>query len=472
MANLKTQTITELSAIDILKGIDKKDFKVSEVVEAHISKIEEVNPSLNAMAVPLYEQAREKAKELDNKKSKDKKLTLLGLPVTIKDHVQVKGGVSTFGLKGLAGNVNQTSSTIVQRLENAGAIVLGVSNMAEFGGAYETDNLIYGRTNNPYDLNRSPGGSSGGESALVAAQGSPLGIGTDAGGSIRVPAHYTGIVGIKPTRGRVPLTGILPETNGMISFMAYVSPMARYVDDVEWVYHQLIGSDGIDPRSVSCPLESSKKIDVKKLKVAYYTGFEGIAEIDEDTLKTMNNVMVALKKDTHSTEEINPIFLEKAFSTWFTLFAGGGGSMPTKFALKQFFNTTEYGVVLQKLFTTMDKPENIVSLGDFQMFLMQWDIITKQVMGVFQNADVIISPVSTTAAPLHGNTYDKMPDFAYTQLHNLSGLPTLVVRCGTSKEGLPIGVQITANNFREDICFAVGKHLENIFGGYKAPKQS
>ncbi len=467
---MKTQTITELSAVDILKGIKKNEFKISEVVEAHISKIEEINPDLNAIAVPLYEQAKEKAQKLDNQKTQNKKMPLLGLPVTIKDHVQVKGAISTFGLKGLEGNINQNNATVVQRLEDAGAIVLGVSNMAEFGGAYETNNLIYGRTNNPYDLNRTSGGSSGGESALIAAQGSPLGIGTDAGGSIRVPAHYTGIVGIKPTRGRVPLTGILPETNGMISFLAYISPMARYVDDVEFVYHQLIGNDKQDPRSITYPLESSQKIDIKNLKIAYYTGLEGIAQIDSDTSTTINNVITALKKDTHSVEEINPIFLEKAFSTWFTLFTGGAGSGSTKFALEQFFNTKEYGVVLQNLLATMDKPENIASLNDFHMFLMQWDIIAKQMNRVFQSADIIISPVSTTAAPLHGATYDKMSDFVYTQLHNLSGLPTLVVRCGTSKEGLPIGVQITANMYREDICFAVGKHLETIFGGYKAPK--
>lgn len=467
---MKKDTITELSASDILKGIKKNKFKIVEVVEAHISKIEEVNPTLNAMAAPLYEQALEKAKELDKKKGKDQKQPLFGLPITVKDHVQVKGGTATFGLKGLAGNVSQVTSTIVQRLENAGAIILGSSNMAEFGGAYETDNLIYGKTNNPYDVARTPGGSSGGESALLAAQASPLGIGTDAGGSIRVPSHYTGIVGIKPTRGRVPLTGILPETNGMLSFLAYVSPMARYVEDVELAFHQVIGSDGQDPRSITYPLQYSNKVDVKKLKIAYYTGFEGIVEIDEDTSKTVTKVVDELQKDTHSVEEINPIFLEKAYSTWFALFSGGGGSMPTKFALEQFFNTTEYGIVLQKLFAEMDKPQNIISLNDFQLFLMQWDIISKQLNGVFQKADVIISPVTKSAAPLHGATYDSISDFVYTQIHNLSGLPTLVVRCGTSKEGLPIGVQITANKFREDICFAVGKHLEKIFGGYKAPQ--
>lgn len=460
--------ITDLSATDLIKGIKTNKFTISEVVEAHISKIEEVNPKLNAMAVPLFEKAREKAKELEKGKS-NKKSPLLGLPITVKDHVQVKGGISTFGLKGLAGNINQQNSTIVQRLEDAGVIVLGVSNMAEFGGAYETDNLIYGRTNNPYDTARTSGGSSGGESALIAAKASPLGIGTDAGGSIRVPSHYTGIAGIKPTRGRVPLTGILPETNGMISFLAYTSPMARYVEDVELVYHQIIGSDGHDPRAIDYPLELSQKVDVKKLRIAYYTGFEGIAEIDEDTSKTIQDVVTTLKKDAHSVEEISPVFLEKAFITWFTLFAGGGGSMPTKFALENFFNTKEYGIVLEKLFAQMDAPQNIFSLNDYQMFLMQWDIITKQLGGVFQTADVIISPVTTSAAPLHGTTYDKMSDFAYTQLHNLSGLPTLVVRCGTSKEGLPIGVQITANRFREDICFAVGKHLENVLGGYEAP---
>ena len=230
----------------------------------------------------------------------------------------------------------------------------------------------------------------------------------------------------------------MPETNGMISFLAYVSPMARYVDDVELAYHQIIGNDGQDPRSISYPLASSKKIDVKNLKVAYYTGYEGIPEIDSDTSKTIENVIATLRKDTQGVEEINPIFLEKAFSTWFTLFSGGGGSMPTKFALEQFFNTKEYGIILQKLFEEMDKPENIVSLNDYQMVLMQWDIITKQLGGVFQNADVIISPVTKSAAPLHGTTYDRISDFAYTQIHNLSGLPTLVVRCGTSKEGLTI----------------------------------
>ena len=467
---MKTQTMTALYATDIIEGIKKNEFTISEVVEAHIAQIESINPTLNAMAMPLYEQARTRAKELDNKKAQHKNLPLLGLPVTVKDHIQVKGGVSTFGLKGLAGNVNQQNSTIVQRLEGAGAIILGMSNMAEFGGAYETENLIYGRTNNPYNINHTSGGSSGGESALIAAQGSPLGIGTDAGGSIRVPSHYTGIVGIKPTRGRVPLTGILPETNGMISFLAYASPMGRSVEDVELAYHQLIGNDGKDPRSITYPLESTKKINVKHLKIAYYTGFEGIAEIDTDTSKTLENVISSLRKDTQSVKEIHPIFLERAFFTWFTLFGGGGGSLPTKFALEQFFNTKEYGIVLQKLFKEMDKPENIVSLNDYQMCLMQWDIITKQLGSVFQNADVIISPVTTSAAPLHGTSYDRMQDFVYTQVHNLSGLPTLVVRCGTSKEGLPIGVQITANMFREDICFAVGKYLENIFGGYKAPK--
>lgn len=463
--------ITELSVIDILEGIQKNKFKVSDVIEAHISKIEEVNPALNAMAAPLYEKARERAKELDNKKGKDRKLPLFGLPITLKDHVQIKGGIATFGLKGLEGNVSQISTTIAKRLEEAGAIILGSTNMAEFGGGYETDNLIYGRTNNPYDVSRTPGGSSGGESALIAAQASAVGIGTDAGGSIRVPAHYTGIVGIKPTRGRVPLTGILPSTDGILSFLAYASPMARYVDDVEVVFEQIIGNDGKDPRSITYPLESSKKVNIKKLKVAYYTGFEGIAKVDSDTLATVTNVVEALKKDTYSVEEISPDFLQNAYSTWFILFGGGAGSLPTKFALEQFFNTTQYGIILKTLFAELDKPQNIVSLLDYQGFLRLWDAITKQLIGVFQTADVIISPVSISAAPLHGATYkSSISDFIYTQIHNLSGLPTLTVRCGTSSEGLPIGVQITANMFREDICFAVGKHLEKVFGGYKAPQ--
>lgn len=461
--------LTELSVKNLLKRIKTNEYSIADVVEAHIAKIEALNSSLNAMAYPLYEKARKRAEELDKTKNKKLQQPLLGLPITVKDHVQVKGGVSTFGLKGMAGFKSQANSTIVERLEQAGAIVLGMTNMAEFGAAYETENLIYGRTNNPYDLERTPGGSSGGESALIAAQASPLGIGTDAGGSIRVPAHYTGIVGIKPSRGRVPLTGILPETNGLISFLAYVSPLGRYVEDVELAFHQVIGDDGKDPRVVSQPLEPSSEIRTKELNIAYYTGFEGISEIDQDTLQTIQNVVDSLKKDTKKVEEINPIFLEKAHHTWFALFGGGGGSMPTKFALKQFFNTTEHGIILQELFKEMDKPRNIVSLGDFQLLLMQWDIITKQIKAIFEKYDVIISPVALSAAPKHGSTYPSLTDFVYTQIHNLSGFPTLVVPCGVSKEGLPIGVQITTNMFREDIAFALGKHLENVFGGYKPP---
>ncbi len=454
---MKSNPILPLSACELIESIRKKEYKVSEVVEAFIARLQAVQPSLNGLAFPLFDSAREQALQADKKA---KKLPLFGLPITLKDHVCVTGGVTTFGLKGLQNNKMPISSTVAQRLQSAGAIVLGMSNMAEFGAAFETTNLIYGRTNNPYDLTRTPGGSSGGESALIAALASPLGIGTDAGGSIRVPSHYCGLAGLKPSRGRVPHTNIIPPTDGLIGDLAYISPMAKTVQDVALAFDLIKGADGFDPRTFEIGLPNYQKVKLKDLKVAYYTNAPQNLQVEASTEKAIKEVVACLQKKCSATEEISSEFLLGVYPIWLAFFSGGGGSMPTKFALQNFFNTTEYGEILQALFVEFDKPENIVSLGDFQLLLMKWTQLGKHFQDIFRKADVIISPVSTTAAPKHGETLGRWKDFAYTFVHNLSGLPSLTVRCGTTPAGLPIGVQITANFYREDICFAVGEFLE------------
>src|SRR5580692_5019163 len=199
--------ITSKSASELANAIRSKQLSSKSIVEAHLEQIAKVNPKLNAIVQLTADSARKEADEADAALARGEiKGSLHGVPITIKDTLETTGVICTGGTKGRANFVPKADATAVARLRAAGGIILGKTNVPELAGAIETDNLVYGRTNNPYDLAHTPGGSSGGESAIVAACGSPLGLGTDAGGSIRIPAHFCGLAAIKPTSGRVPRT--------------------------------------------------------------------------------------------------------------------------------------------------------------------------------------------------------------------------------------------------------------------------
>ncbi len=235
MVPLRAQTatatdITSASATDLAARIRSKQISSKAVVEAYLDRIAVVNPKLNAVVQLTADAARKEADEADAALARGEvKGPLHGVPVTIKDTLETTGVICTGGTKGRANYVPKADATAVARLRAAGAIVLGKTNVPELAGAIETDNLVYGRTNNPYDLSRTPGGSSGGEAAIVSAGGSPLGLGTDAGGSIRIPAHFCGLAAIKPTSGRVPRTGQFPLPLGARNPVFHVSLIARKV---------------------------------------------------------------------------------------------------------------------------------------------------------------------------------------------------------------------------------------------------
>jgi amidase len=203
--------ITSKSASELASAIRSRELSSKAIVEAHLEQIAKVNPKLNAIVQLTADSARKEADQADAALARGEIMgPLHGVPITIKDTLETNGVICTGGTKGRANFVPKADATAVARLRAAGGIILGKTNVPELAGAIETDNLVYGRTNNPYDLARTPGGSSGGESAIVAACGSPLGLGTDAGGSIRIPAHFCGLAAIKPTSGRVPRTGQFP----------------------------------------------------------------------------------------------------------------------------------------------------------------------------------------------------------------------------------------------------------------------
>src|SRR5215210_1607851 len=248
-------SLTTLSATRMAQLIAGRELSAVELVNAHLERIEALNRTLNAFVFVDVEGARRQARVAEAAVLRGDTLgPLHGVPISIKSSVSVAGMPCETGSPFRRGVRGERDATLVSRARAAGAIILGVTNVAEQLMAWETDNALYGPTNNPWDLARTPGGSSGGESAAIAAGLSAGGVGSDGGGSIRIPAHFTGIVGLKPTPGRVPATGHFPRCGGPFALTGVVGPMARTVDDVTLLLSVMAGPDIGDPNGHPVPL--------------------------------------------------------------------------------------------------------------------------------------------------------------------------------------------------------------------------
>src|SRR5579883_301247 len=291
------------SATRLAAGIRDREVSAVEVVETLLARIEAVNPKINAIVQLTATPAREEARAADAALARGEiKGPLHGVPCTIKDTIETAGVVCTGGTTGRANHVPTEDATAVARLRAAGAIVLGKTNVPELAAAFESDNLVYGRTNNPYDLARTPGGSSGGESAIVAACGSPLGLGTDAGGSIRIPAHFCGLAAIKPTSGRVPRTGQFPLPMGARNAVFHVSLIARKVDDLALALPIIAGPDFRDHSIVGMPLLDPKAVTLGGLKLAYFDN-DGAADPTKEISAAVRDSAKALVEAGVKVEE-------------------------------------------------------------------------------------------------------------------------------------------------------------------------
>ena len=247
--------LTFLPAVVMARRIRQRKISPVELVDAHLAKIERVNPSLNAFVHVDAERVRREASEAEAAAMSGKTLgPLHGVPISIKSSLEVAGMRCEAGTRLRAGYVAAQDAPLVARLRKAGGIVLGVTNTPELLMAWETDNRLYGRTNSPWDLDRTPGGSSGGEAAAIAAGMSAGGVGSDGGGSIRVPAHFSGICGLKPTPGRIPATGHFPASGGPFALLGVVGPMARSVNDVKVLFEVMQGPDEGDACAAPVPL--------------------------------------------------------------------------------------------------------------------------------------------------------------------------------------------------------------------------
>ena len=263
--------LTFLPAAAMAAQIRRKKLSPLELAQRHLDKIEKLNPTLNAFVQIDRERVLREAREAEAAVMRGDDLgDLHGVPISVKSSIDVAGLKAEAGTRLRAGNVASQDAPLVARLRKAGAIILGVTNTPELLMAWETDNLLYGRTNNPWDLERTPGGSSGGEAAAIAAGMSAGGVGSDGGGSIRVPAHFSGICGLKPTPGRIPSTGHYPASGGPFSLLGVVGPMARTVGDLRVLFEVMQGPDGGDSFAAPVPVRWPDEKEVKQLRIGYF----------------------------------------------------------------------------------------------------------------------------------------------------------------------------------------------------------
>jgi len=457
--------LTYQSARALARAIRQKEVSSEEVVNACLKRIEEVNPKLNAVVQLPAEAALEQARAADRALVRGEiKGPLHGVPFTLKDAIETAGVICTGGTEGRASYVPTEDAAVVKRLRAAGGILLGKTNCPELGWAWESNNLIYGRTNNPYDLSLSPGGSSGGESAIIAARGSPLGLGSDAGGSVRFPAHCTGIASIKPTSGRVPRTGHFPGPGGMLDALWQIGPLARYVEDLVLVLPIVAGVDWRDAAVTPMPLGDPKAVNFKSLRVAFHTD-NGIVSPMCETVEAVRKAAEAMTDTVAVVEEVRPPQIDQTHEIYLGLFSADGGAGIE--ALLNAAGTKQIHPLLQQVLEI--QRANAKSTAELGALVVQWDLFRSAMLSFMEKYDVILSPVCAFPGMVHGSTYKQLPAFSYTMTYNLTGWPAAVVRAGTSPDGLPIGVQVVARPWREDVTLAVAQHLEISLGGWKRP---
>lgn len=458
-SNLCFLDATELAALIRSRALSPVD-----VVRAHLARIEAVNPKINAI-VTLIDDAEARARDAEAAVLRGDRLgPLHGVPFTVKDSLDTAGIRTTRGSRLFASHVPRADATVVQRLKAAGAIPIGKTNVPEFTLWWETGNLLFGRTVNPWNPERTVGGSSGGEAAAIAAGLSPLGIGSDGAGSIRAPAHYCGIAGLKPTHGRVPLTGQWPE---MLLRFNHLGPMARTVRDVALALTVMAGPDGHDwyAMPVAAPEAPDRHSALMPLRIGWMAT-RGFGLVHPEVVAAVAGAAKALSAHGLTVEPVAIPALEA--HDW------NLASMTLQLPEAQGYlrpivagRETELHPVIQR---RLSAP--IGTLEGYATASAAVEALRRDVADYFTRWDLLLCPTVPLAAHPHETAEIRIQDEVLPPRHtlratvpfNLTGSPALSVPWGWSSEGLPLAVQVVGRHFAEETVLRLGLALETLRG--------
>jgi amidase len=467
---LATSSLCRLSASEIAHLIRSKQASPVEVVEEHIARIETVNPMLNAFADYTPELALAAARRAESMLMSGYDRPLLGVPLTIKSCIDVQGMRCEAGSRLRSGHIAAQDAVLVARLKRAGAIVIGNTTTPELLMAYHTESLVHGRTNNPWDLGRTPGGSSGGEAAAIASCMAAGGFGSDGGGSIRVPAHFTGICGLKPTPGRIPATGHYPACAGPFSLIGVVGPMARTIKDLQLLFAVTEGHDPADPASVPAPA-AKDACATRNLRIGFYDS-DGETQPTPETSAAVRSAASALQDAGFPVAPFRPEGLAQARELWSTIFVQAG-----MLALEPLVRERAHEISPSlREFMALAAQFPVLTAEGLLHALMERDQLCAHMESQMSDFPILLAPVSSTPAFPHehagwgsGHPADYFRTMTYCQHFNLLGNPAVTVPVGQSAEGLPIGVQIVGRRYQEHEVLAVAEFLNEQFQWKEPP---
>jgi amidase len=458
-------------AVRQLELLSAGEISVTELAEAHIRQIERLNSELNAFADFDAERVRERARKHDAWRGQRARRPLFGLPVTVKSSIATRGLKCEIGSLLHKGEVPREDAVVVARLRAAGALILGTTNCPEFLMAYETDNLLHGRTCNPWDLARSPGGSSGGEAAAIAAGMSAAGLGSDSGGSVRVPAHFTGICSLKPTPGRIPGRGHLPPCVGPFSTLGAIGPMARTMADVALLFKMLSGQDAQDPVSPPVPLREPSLDELRGNRIGFFED-DGLVPVTAETRAAVQAAASALREAGFEVEPFRPSTLERLRKLWSKFFVQCGAM----FYASSIAGREQQLNLIFKEFLGIAASAPLLSSADLLNAWAELDLLRAKTLEELRKYPVLLCPVASVPAFHHGErswevdgrTVEYLDAWRYSQWLNVLAAPAAAVPVGSSPEGLPIGVQIVARPFEDETALGIAAVVDAAFG-YRVP---
>ena len=459
----------EPTAVELLALLRRRELSARELAEERLARVEAADGTLNAVADVDAEATLAEADAADRRLAAGETGALLGLPLSIKDSIAVAGRPCRSGSWARADHVPDADATVVARVKAAGAVVLCKTTLPEYTWSAETESALHGRTRNPYDLERTSGGSSGGEAVLHAVDASPLGIGSDGLCSIRVPCHFCGTVGLRPTVGLVPETGVWPTTKdtGMLD-MSTLGPMGRAMEDVELLLHVIAGPDDVDPLVGASPIGDPRSVDPASLRIGLYTGVPGIPTTS-GTRAAIEHAGTTLESLGARMEEVEPPSLADAVDLGFAMMAADGGAQArADLAAAEGRHVTQ----VVELFDSLE-PLALSAAGFFAL-VRRWAALRSELRRFVSRFDVVLCPVAAGPAPLpgrrpsDGGELTDYRDYAYAFAYAIAGVPGAVVPAG-AEEGLPVGVQVLAGAYRDHLALAAALALEAHLGDVLPP---